>query len=459
MAKILVIDDEYSIRESLEMFLSEKDHQVFTADTGEKGFHLFALHDPEIVILDIRLPDGNGLDLLVRIQDEQCAAKVIMITAFQDMATTIEAMKRGAYDYIHKPLDADVVEKTVNRALHILRVDRESPILGKEGPPPNEDVIIGKSEKMRGIFKMIGLVCQNRATVLIQGDTGTGKELIARVIHRNSLFDKEPFVTLDCSAIVGNLLESELFGHEKGAFTGATATKPGKIELAGKGTLFLDELGELPLNLQGKFLGFLQRRTFTKVGGRKILQSRCRIIGATNRDLASMVQQGTFKEDLYFRLRVVIINVPPLWERRSDIPDLVNHFLQKINYELGTEVSKLQTGRHGTFHGASLGGKCSELENVLVEAMVRARGNVLLLDDVEEILKMDDPLPSDGLSTYSLLQVEKEHIERTLKHLHWNRSRAAEALGISLPTLRAKIRKYKITVPWDKFRKPSWYFP
>ena len=447
MAKIVVIDDEYSILESLEMFLSEKDHQVFTADTAEKGFHLFAQHQPEVVILDIRLPDGNGLDLLSRIQEAQCVTKVIMITAFQDMETTIEAMKRGAYDYIHKPLDADAVEKTVNRALHILQVDRESPILGKEGPPPNEDVIIGKSEKMRGIFKMIGLVCQNRATVLIQGDTGTGKELIARVIHRNSLFDKEPFVTLDCSSIVETLLESELFGHEKGAFTGANATKLGKIELAGEGTLFLDELGELPLSLQGKFLGFLQRRKFTRVGGQKTLQSRCRIIGATNHDLAEMVQQGKFKEDLYFRLRVVIINVPPLRERRSDIPDLVNHFLQKINYELGTEVSKLQPGVMERFMTHPWAGNVRQLENVLVEAMVRARGNVLLLDDIEEILKMDNPLPSDGLSTYSLLRVEGEHIEKTLNHLHWNRSKASEVLGISLPTLRAKIRKYKITAP------------
>ena len=448
MAKILVIDDEYSIRESLEMFLSEKDHQVFTADTGEKGFHLFALHDPEIVILDIRLPDGNGLDLLVRIQDEQCAAKVIMITAFQDMATTIEAMKRGAYDYIHKPLDADVVEKTVNRALHILRVDRESPILGKEGPPPNEDVIIGKSEKMRGIFKMIGLVCQNRATVLIQGDTGTGKELIARVIHRNSLFDKEPFVTLDCSAIVETLLESELFGHEKGAFTGATATKPGKIELAGEGTLFLDELGELPLSLQGKFLGFLQSRKFTRVGGQKSLQSRCRIIGATNRDLAGMVQQGKFKEDLYFRLAGSHYQCPategtPIGHSGPGQP-----FPSKDQLRTGNRGKQTPDRASWNVSWPTPGpGNVRQLENVLVEAIVRARGNVLLLDDVEEILKMDDPLPSDGLSTYSLLKVESEHIEKTLNHLHWNRSRAAEVLGISLPTLRAKIRKYNITGP------------
>ena len=292
MAKILIIDDEPSILESLEMFLGEKGHQVFKADTGETGSAIFLSEMPEVVILDIRLPDLNGLDVLSRIRERQDSSKVIMMTAYQDMETTIEAMKRGAYDYIHKPLDAELVEKTVNSALHVLQVDRETPLVKEaETLPRDKDVIIGKSDNMRRIFKMIGLVCQNRATVLMQGETGTGKELIARTIHRNCPFCHEPFVTLDCSASVETLLESELFGHEKGAFTGAVATKRGKIELAGKGTLFLDELGELPLRLQSKFLGFLQRREFTRVGGHELLQSRCRIIGATNRDLTAMVQK------------------------------------------------------------------------------------------------------------------------------------------------------------------------
>jgi len=306
MANILIVDDEYSILESLEMFLTEKGHDVCKAATGKEGLELFSRNRPDIVILDIRLPDHNGLDILKQMQEKDHHAKVIMITAFQDMETAIRAMKRGAYDYIRKPLDADEVEKAVDQALQVLAAERDIPPAGeKVQTPPSSEAIIGKSAQMLHIFKMIGLVCQNRAPVLIQGETGTGKELIARVIHRNSPYHEEPFVTLDCSAVVETLIESELFGYEKGAFTGAAHTSKGKIEVAGTGTLFLDEVGELPLILQGKFLGFLQRREYMRVGGQLVLQSRCRIIAATNRDLSEMARQGRFKEDLYYRLKVV----------------------------------------------------------------------------------------------------------------------------------------------------------
>lgn len=444
MARILIVDDEHSILDSLEMFLGERGHDVFKAATGGEGLEQFYRSKPDVVILDIRLPDSNGLDILNEIQNDGYFTKVIMITAFQDMETTIEAMKRGAYDYIHKPLDIDEVEKAVNRALQILEVDRETPLLGGTRKPANQDVIIGKSKKMREIFKMIGLLSQNRATVFIQGETGTGKELVARVIHRNSLFDKEPFVTLDCSSVVETLLESELFGHEKGAFTGASHTKLGKIELAGRGTLFLDEVGELPLSLQGKFLGFLQRREFMRVGGQYTLASNCRIIAATNRDLTAMVREGTFKEDLYYRIRVVTVHVPPLRERLSDIPDLVNHFLQKINLELCTNVAKLQSGVMDCLTEHPWSGNVRELENVLVEAVIRIQGNVILLDEIEKIFDKDQSGASESLSAYSLPQIEKEHIQNTLSHVAWNRTKAAQMLGISLPTLRSKIRKYGI---------------
>ncbi|MBN2124263.1 MAG: sigma-54-dependent Fis family transcriptional regulator [Deltaproteobacteria bacterium] len=447
MGRILVVDDEYSIQESLDMFLGEKGHTVFKAGTGEEGLALFRRHLPELVILDIRLPDWNGLDLLDRMRRDSSSAKVIMMTAFHDMETTIQAMKRGAYDYIHKPLDADEVERSVGRALHILEVDRETPRIQEAGKPPNPGVIIGKSEKMREIFKMIGLLGQNRATVLIQGETGTGKELVARVIHRNSLYSEEPFVTLDCGAVVETLLESELFGHESGAFTGATHAKKGRIELAGMGTLFLDEVGELPASLQSKLLGFLQRREYMRIGGQQSLQSRCRIIAATNRDLSSLVQQGRFREDLYFRLRVVTVQVPPLRERLSEVPDLVNHFLQKINLELGTNVTKLQRGIMERLMSHPWAGNVRELENVLVEALVRARGNVLMLEEIEHSLTNSRSLPDADPSGFSLPQMEREHIRSALDHLAWNRTRAARALGISLPTLRSKIRKYGIQPP------------
>jgi two-component system response regulator AtoC len=333
--------------------------------------------------------------------------------------------------------------------LRILEVDRDTPIPEKIQRPPNNEIIIGKSSVMLGIFKMIGLLSQNRATVLIQGETGTGKELIARVIHRNCVFDKEPFVTLDCSAIVETLMESELFGHERGAFTGAEQAKRGKIELSGKGTLFLDEVGELPLSLQGKFLGFIQRREFMRVGGHEPLKSQCRIIAATNRELATMVNKGQFKEDLYYRLKVVTIHVPPLRERVSDIPDLVGHFLQKINFELGTKVSKLQQGVMDRLMTHPWTGNVRELENTLVEAVVRARGKVILLEEIEKALNTNEALSEHSPTPHSLPDIEKEHIQNTLEQVNWNRTRAASILGISPPTLRKKIRKFGLNPAED----------
>ena len=444
MGKILIIDDEYSILETLEMFLTEKGHETHTASTGAQGMMLFEREKPDVVILDIRLPDESGLDLLAKIRGSAPDARVIVITAFHDMETTIEAMKRGGYEYITKPLDADEMEKAVNHALQIKEIDSEPSFYDESRVFPEREVIIGKSEAMQGIFKTIGLVCQNPVTVLIEGETGTGKELIARIIHLNSVQDPEAFVVMDCSSVVETLLESELFGHEKGSFTGATQTKQGLIELAAGGTLFLDEIGELPLGLQGKLLGFLQRREFMRVGGQKILKSRCRVIAATNRDLADMVQKGRFREDLYYRLRVVTIYVPPLRERLSDIPELANHFLQKINLELGTRVTKMERGVMEHLMQCAWIGNVRELENLLLEAVVHARGNVILLEEIERILSDRYRSPSEGHQEDSLLHMEKEHIWNVLSHVGWNRTKAAHLLGISLPTLRSKIRKYEI---------------
>jgi two-component system response regulator AtoC len=444
MSKILIVDDEPSILESLEMFFSEKGHLVSLAGDGRTALGQLDSGGQDIVVLDVRLPDINGLDILARIQNRTAPPKVIMITAYQDMHTTIEAMKRGAFDYIHKPLDAEELEQSVDKALQVLAVDSQTPFTGEPaGDGLHPGVIVGQSRPMLEIFKIIGLLCQNQASVLIQGETGTGKELIARSIHRNSLFADEPFVTLDCSAVVENLMESELFGHEKGAFTGAVQAKPGRIELAGRGTLFLDEIGELPLALQGKLLGFLERREYYRVGGRVPLASHCRIIAATNRDLTAMAKDGRFKEDLYYRLKVVTINAPPLRERRSDIHLLADHFLGKINRELGTAVTKVQEGVIQRLAVHPWTGNVRELANVLVEAVVRARGRVILLDDVEDILALNHAAP-EGLNGFSLPNVEREHIRFTLERLGWNRTRASRALGISMPTLRSKIRKYQL---------------
>lgn len=445
--KILLIDDEVSILETLEMFFTEKGGQVFKAETGEKGFALFCEHTPDIVIIDIHLPDGNGLEILNRIQNEGHLTKVIMITAYHDMETTIQAMKFGAFDYIHKPLDVDLVEEAIQRAISILEAEQEKLL-----PPPKlkdlkPNLIIGKSDQMRKIFKTIGLACQQRTTVLIQGETGTGKEVVARAIHQNSLFKNEPFVTLDCSSVVSSLIESELFGHIEGAFTGAIRTQKGKIELAGKGTLFLDELGELAYEVQGKLLGFLQRHEYMRVGGQEVLKSHCRIIAATNRDLFSMVNRQEFRQDLFYRLRVVIIQLPPLRERLSDIDELVDHFLQKINLKLNTEVLHLQNGVLERLKAHRWPGNVRELENVLVEAIIQTRGRVLLLDDIDRILRKYLQTEESESAICSLDNMEKEHIKKTLDALNWRRTEAAQRLKISMPTLRSKITKYNIKPP------------
>ena len=447
MAKILIIDDERPILESLEMFLTEKGHEVALAVSAEEGVETCARFAPDVVILDIHLPDHSGFEVLQTLNACCPAPKVIMITAYHDMETTITAMKYGAYDYIFKPLDADEIEAAVDKAISVLVAERECPHAETKLESTSESVIIGSSEAMCGVFKTIGVLCQSRATALIMGETGTGKELIARVIHRNSPTSEEPMITVDCSAIVDTLLESELFGHEKGAFTGAVHTKIGKLELVGSGTLFIDEIGELPLGLQRKFLGFLERREFMRVGGNQWLRSRGRIIAATNRDLAEMVQEGHFRRDLYYRLKVVTLHLPPLRERIEDIPELARHFLQKVNRELKTTIAKFQEGVMPRLMAHSWPGNVRELENLVLSAAVQSRGNVILLEDVEKVLALNAEGTCPAHAQTALAQMERDHIQRVMIQVGWNRNQAAGLLGISLPTLRSKIRKYGIGIP------------
>ena len=445
MAKILLIDDEPAILESLAIFLRKVNHTVYQAATGNQGLKQFEQQHPDIVILDIHLPDLNGLEILRRFQQHEWSAKVIMITAYQDMDTTIQAMKDGAYDYIHKPLDIEEIENAIAQAFQVLEMERQLVPTDEASHMSVPDVLIGKSKPMLEIFKKIGLVCRNQAPVLIQGETGTGKELIARMIHFNGLQRHAPFVVMDCSASVETLIESELFGHQKGSFTGAHQARKGKIEQAGTGTLFLDEIGELPFTAQGKFLGFLQRHEYTRIGGSQQLQSQCRIVTATNRHLADMVTQGDFRQDLYYRLRVVSFQLPPLRERLSDIQLLVDHFLHKINRELGTDVTTLQEGILNYLVHYAWPGNIRELENTLSEALAQSRGQVLLLEDLKKIMSDRKELHVSGASVSKTLT--KEQIEQALQETGWNRTEAARILGISRPTLRKKMRKYEIIPP------------
>ncbi|MFH1112503.1 MAG: sigma-54 dependent transcriptional regulator [Pseudomonadota bacterium] len=441
--KVLVIDDEPSIRESLEMFLTEKGLSVATAATGNEGLELWRTYGPRVIILDIRLPDSSGLDILREITSKDTDVKVIMITAHHDMESTIEAMRRGAYDYIHKPLDVDELDHAVAMARHIAAASESNAPLVCEDPGPDpRHCIVGKTPSMRSIFKTIGLLSRNRATVLIEGETGTGKDLIARVIHESSGLKDQPYVTVDCTTLVDNLLESELFGHERGAFTGAVESKKGRLELAGQGTIFFDEVGDLPSSLQAKLLRFLEYREFTRVGGTKTYRSQARIIAATNHNLTALAQQGRFREDLLFRLKVISLQVPPLRERIEDVPDMVQVFLAEINRELHAKVTRVENEALDLLMSYAWPGNVRELKNVLTKAVMESRGSVLLADAVKgSLTEVCEGLPpTRGLRT--LDEVEREHILQSVDLTGGNLSAAARALGLSRPTLRKRLKDY-----------------
>jgi two-component system response regulator AtoC len=443
-AKILIIDDEPSQLELLRMFLTRKGYVVESASSGSEGIEAEKRFEPDVVILDIHLPDMDGLEVLQHFKKKSPKTHTIMVTAYHDMETTVKAMKLGAYEYITKPIDGEDLERAVVRALNLSTsnmIDIPSP----EEPILQKGPIIGNSKPMQEIFKVVGMLCENRVAVLIEGETGTGKELIAKAIHYYGPKRDNPFIAINCSAIVGTLLESELFGHEKGAFTGAILSKKGKFELAGEGTIFLDEISEIPIELQAKLLRFLQEKEFQRVGGEKNLRSNARVIAATNRHLWDMVKANTFREDLYYRLSVVKIHVPPLRERKDDIGVIVKYLLKKINSELDKNITEVDEKSIRRLKAYDWPGNVRELENVLINAAVTARGNVILDDAITPFIGRE-PAPDERLlgTLLSLREMEREHILKALTQTNWNITKTGQILGISRPTLRLKIREYKI---------------
>jgi two-component system, NtrC family, response regulator AtoC len=441
MPRLLIIDDEVNLARELSLFFRSRGYETDTAGTLAEGVRLFEEHRPSFVVSDVRLPDGTGLEALRRIRAMDPAAYVVMITAYQDMQTTIQAMRLGAFDYIHKPFNPEELDIVISKARENQRLHHAvSRLEAERGEPSAEHTLIGKSKAILEIYKTIGAVSVSNATVLVTGESGTGKELVARAIHHNAS-PKDPFISVNCSAIVETLLESELFGHEKGAFTGATVRKLGKFELAGKGTIFLDEVGDMAHALQTKLLRVLQGREFTRVGGWEALRTDARVIAATNQDLESLVPKGEFREDLYYRLKVIQIHIPPLFERREDIPLLVEHFLKKINREVHKEVFKVSDDVMSRLCGYSWRGNVRELENVLTRAVVLSKGEVLELPALEEPLGGTRP---NGPGLRRLEEVEAEHIQHVLESMEWHQGKACQILGISRPTLRKKIRDYKL---------------
>jgi two-component system nitrogen regulation response regulator GlnG len=469
---ILVADDEDSVRWVLVKALEGAGHTVVQAKGGRAALTTLTEQTVDLAFVDLRMPDLDGLSVLTQTREAGVTTPIVIVTAQNTMDNAIEAMKRGAYDYVSKPFNIDEVCAVASRALEMSRLSTDLNRLERElrGRFEVGVAIVGNSPAMQEIYKTVGRVANTDATVLIQGESGTGKELIAKVIHYHSTRWSGPFIAINCSAIPRELLESELFGHEKGAFTGATEQRPGKFELAQGGTVLLDEIADMPLELQAKLLRVLQEREVTRLGGREVVKVDCRILAATNQALDRAVKQQRFREDLFFRLNVVPIQVPPLRERRGDIPELINFFLAKINREMGTSIVALSPEARDLLIRHNWPGNVRELENTLVRAAVLAAGPTLMPRDLalaaqeptpamygdmslEEIVRLKlkeyfrqtgDVEPSD---LYALIieRIERPLIELTLERTGGNQLQAAAILGINRNTLRKKIAALKIT--------------
>ncbi len=449
-SKVCIIDDQSSILESMEMFFRMRNWEVFTAPNGPDGLRMVEEARPSLVILDIRLPGMSGLEVLEKLRNKFPKLQVIVITAFQSMESTIQAIKLGAFDYLHKPIDIAEMDAVIRRLEQTTFADHRDEYDALDqamSPSDHQPRIIARSRKMKEVFKTIALVSESRVTVLIQGESGTGKELIARSIHHNSPWSDRPFTVMDCSTLVDSLVESELFGYEKGAFTGANETRKGRLELTGEGTIFFDEIGELPLQMQSKLLRFLQSGEFVRVGGNAPIYSNARIVAATNRDLTKLVQEGRFREDLYYRLKVVTINAPPLRSRKSDIPILASFFLKKAAHQKVSKPKRLSPEALEILMDYNWPGNIRQLENVLTRCAVLTPSVVLTKEHTEACLKDSPRLSSIDDRVTSLDDVERDHILKVLDFNEWHLGKACAQLGMSRPTLRSRMKKYDLNRP------------
>ncbi len=449
--KILVIDDDESLRRVLEYNLAQEGYAVLTAASGEQGLELLKKEGADLVVTDVRMAGMDGLHVLQQAHKLDPNIQVIILTAFGTIEMAVEAMKAGAFHYISKPFNRDELKLTLRKALQLKDLERENLALRQElRARIGLDNIIADSRLMKAILEMVERVAPTETTVLILGESGTGKELIARAIHANSPRAGGPFVAVNCAAIPENLLESELFGHVKGAFTGAIRDRVGKFEAAEGGTIFLDEIGEMRPELQVKILRCLEERTLERVGDNRPIHVDVRILAATNKDLAKAIQAGEFREDLYYRLNVVPLSIPPLRERHEDIRALAQHFLKRLG---STPRLTITPDAFRALEAYEWPGNVRELENALERAMIFHRGDVISLDDLPETIRaprsretaaLPVSLPEAGLS---LEEVEKELILRALQKHDWNQSRAARYLGITRHTLLYRMEKHTIIRP------------
>ncbi|HKW65769.1 MAG TPA: sigma-54 dependent transcriptional regulator [Terriglobales bacterium] len=449
MPSILIVEDEAKMRRLLELNLGEQGFTTHAAADAEAGLKLLAQEKIDLVVTDFRLPGMNGLEFLQAIKRMNASLPVVMMTAYGSVESAVEAMKMGASDYVLKPFSLEEMTLVVRKELdtHNLREENRSlrEALGQRYQYKN---IIAKSDKMQAVLGMVERVAPTNATVLLGGESGVGKDLVARAIHEHSNRKSGPFVKINSTAIPENLLESELFGYEKGAFSGATSSKPGKFELADKGTLFLDEIGDVPAATQVKLLRVLQEREFERLGGTKTLKVDVRLIAATNRDLRAALEDGSFREDLYYRLNVVAIDIPPLREHKEDVPELAQFFLQKYGSEGAHPVKGMTSAAMKLLVEFHWPGNVRELENVMQRAITLARGETLDVDDIH----LDRPHAANNTTPVlppgmTLEQWEQEIIREALRQANGNKSQAARALGLSRNALRYRLSQMGLPDP------------
>lgn len=444
-SNILVIDDEKVICTSLEAVLKRDGYSVSTALTAKEGLAHLRQATFQIVLLDLRLPDEDGLQVLKKIKEDQPDLVVIMITGHASVQSAVEAMKLGAYDYLAKPFTPGEIRVVIRRALEKIDLSMENVYLKealKLALGPEE--IIGESASIREVLRLVSRVGPTDSTVLITGESGTGKELIARALHRSSGRREASFITVDCGSLVETLFESELFGHVKGSFTGAVSTKHGRLELANRGTIFLDEIGNLSLNTQSKLLRAIQEREITKVGSSRPIKIDVRIVCATNQDLMKRVKEGTFREDLYYRISVVPIHICPLRERKEDIGPLVHYFISKYSEKRKTDVKGISSKAMKMLVQYDWPGNVRELENVIERAIVLSKGNRLEPEDLLYPANVTSSKSWISPQSLSLCDVEREHIRKVFEMTSGNKSETARLLGIDRKTLRARLREYDI---------------
>ena len=458
--RILIVDDEKNVLRMLNTVFSQEGNQVFCADNGQDALAIFEQERPDVVLMDIRMPTMNGLEALQRMREKWLDTPIILMTAYAAVETAVEALRLGAFDYVIKPFELDELKLLINRALQLRNMKQEINILHRElSDSYHCDKILTNNPKMMELCRTIAKVAQSHANVLVTGESGTGKELIAKAIHYNSPRSKQPFIKVNCGALPESLLESELFGHEKGAFTGAQMQRQGLFERAHQGTLLLDEIGEMPLNLQVKLLRVLQEQEFERVGGSQTIKIDVCIVAATNRDLSDMIEQGEFRRDLYYRLNVMHLYSLPLRERPEDILLLARYFLQKFSAENNKDIIGFDVSAIRMLENYPWLGNVRELANAVEHAVIMSTGYMIFVDDlpigfqqemiqdtavVENNPKMTELLDKPIKLKESLKQYEKEIIERVLEIYQGNRIDTAKALGISRRALMYKLQEYSI---------------